>query len=424
MSLDASNHARHALIARPAGLPGYTPREWCAVCGKTSINLEKKKCVDVNCPNICHTSCLADNENFDCLEVTNLRAALNIQDRVIYVNTQLNEPDDTDRNADNELIQLEKRELVAIIARLQTEITRKNSILSFFGSVSDDIASKRDAVVTVLQFIDNIIATKSSLAELEVKSCACSASPDKIDEDWSAAVASDQDLNAWWTSEKPRKLRKICHLETGGNTTSTGVQQPSDTIHQQDQENQLGNGHQAIPGSRQHQRNRQNLRSQQPTQSRYSNIRNNNNFVPRNRIPTRNSRSNTNFSGQHFSSVQDQQRSTPQNKPTCSFCRRRGHTEADCLKRLKCDYCHRTGHKSQDCHTKHHEERQERFFRSLASEQAQQSAFLIQSFQRLIPFNQANHIPHPPGPIAWPTNTNHQAVQNPQFQQYNPTGNR
>lgn len=51
----------HVLISRPAGLPGYAPREWCAVCGKNTANYSTIRCAGDNCPNTCHVSCLDGN---------------------------------------------------------------------------------------------------------------------------------------------------------------------------------------------------------------------------------------------------------------------------------------------------------------------------------------------------------------------------
>ena len=225
MSSDGVVQTRHTLIARPAGLPGYAPREWCAVCGKTTANLDIQKCIGVSCSNTCHNSCLDGNQNFNCSEVANLRTVLSIPDRVLYINTATEDISSDNTDEDEDLFKLGNRELVTIIRRLQAEITRKNSILKFFDSISNNIASKRDAIVTVLEFIDNIAATKSSLEELEVTSVACSACPDKIDEDWSAAIAADQQLNTWWNSGKPRNLKKVCHLEKSDILLNSDQQQ-------------------------------------------------------------------------------------------------------------------------------------------------------------------------------------------------------
>ena len=213
MNLDGDiPEKKHSLITRPVGLPGYAPKTWCAVCGKTAANLNIQNCVTTDCPNVCHTDCLNGEEDFNCFNVDTLRSVFNIPDTISYVE----KADDTNTNLtpgndlDNELQNLEKNELVAMIKRLQTEILRKNNILSFFSTTTADLADKRDAVITVLDFIDNLLATKTSLEELEVNTIACSACPEKIDEDWNSAIESDENLKSWWESGKPKKLKRTC----------------------------------------------------------------------------------------------------------------------------------------------------------------------------------------------------------------------
>lgn len=50
------------------------------------------------------------------------------------------------------------RELVNSIQKLKVELARENSILHFFETTS--LAEMRDAVVTVVDLIDNISATR------------------------------------------------------------------------------------------------------------------------------------------------------------------------------------------------------------------------------------------------------------------------
>ena len=200
---------KHSLITRPVGLPGYAPKAWCAVCGKTTANLSTQNCVTTDCPNVCHTDCLNGEENFNCFNVDTLRSAFHIPDAISYVENSdnVNTPENY---FDNELENLEKNELLAMVKKLQADIVRKNSILSFFSTTTADLANKRDAVVSVLDFIDNLLATKTSLEELEVNSIACSACPENIYEDGQSAVESDENLKSWWESGKPKKLKRTC----------------------------------------------------------------------------------------------------------------------------------------------------------------------------------------------------------------------
>ena len=85
MSPSIPDEHHHALIARPAGLPGYAPQKWCCVCGKSSSNGATLDCTEAACPNTCHAVCLGGGDNFNCVQVPHLRQALNIPDVVVYV---------------------------------------------------------------------------------------------------------------------------------------------------------------------------------------------------------------------------------------------------------------------------------------------------------------------------------------------------
>ena len=134
---------KHSLITRPVGLPGYAPKAWCAVCGKTTANLSIRNCVTADCPNVCHTDCLNGEENFNCFNVDTLRSVFDIPDVISYVENSddVNVSFTPENYFDNELENLENNELVAMVKRLQAEIVRKNSILSFFSTTTADLAN-------------------------------------------------------------------------------------------------------------------------------------------------------------------------------------------------------------------------------------------------------------------------------------------
>ena len=380
-----SSEPRHVLIARPAGLSGYAPREWCSVCGKKSSSDTVLKCTIVGCPNTCHAKCLQEGNAFSCAQVQDLRSALNITDSVVYVEEAPLQDEETlpqpKHDEDDGLLELERDELVAIVRQLRLDLAKKNNILGFFNAFSEDIAKHRDAIVTVLTLIDNIAATKSSLEELEVKSVSCTAQPDKIDKDWTKLIQENSQTHSWWTSDNPRKLKKVCHLQE-----STDCGQQSGVI-PPEQPNQLQNH--TVLG-----RNILNSNSGNPRRSIQQNRRSN--FSPQNR----NSHYNRN---NHTSNKQrpipNQRRQNPRNnqekigqgnqtapqqriRKYCNHCRKAGHTDDICFNKKKCDYCQRQGHQIENCHTRKNEERQERLFRSLASEQAQNNVVLVQSLQR------------------------------------------
>ena len=328
---------KHSLITRPLGLPGYAPKVWCAICGKTTANLSIQNCVTADCPNVCHTDCLNGEENFNCFNVDTFRSVFKIPDIISYVedSDEVNAGISPDNDLDKELINLEKKELVAMVERLKAELVRKNSILSFFSTTTTDLANKRDAVVTVLEFIDNIIATKTSLEELEVNSIACSACPEKIDEDWISAVESDENLKTWWESGKPKKLKKPCFTEQRSEVSVTTQQKQSrgnskDHLGRQQQNlkkpDHQSHGDQNIrqhPNSQYHHRQPQvqtrGSRDLRRPSFQYlsGNSQNRNDF---NTYLGRQRRPNNNYSRNFDVSF-------------CTFCRKRGHSENQCRKK-------------------------------------------------------------------------------------------
>lgn len=395
---------RHVLIARPAGLPGYAPREWCAVCGKSSGSSAVLKCAAEGCPNTCHINCLSDNENFNCVDVQELRTSMSILDKVIYVDVaQLTDQEvspDTGEDTD-ELLQLGSHELVAIIRRLQTDITRKNNILSFFTSFTKDIAKHRDAIVTVLQFIDNISATTSSLEELEVNSVACSARPDRIDEDWNKEINSNSQLQAWWTSSKPRKLKNVYQLQGKNNQETTKVNSHQIAHQLQPQEPARRGSQNRTPDVSTIIQENQNIPSaparNHPTYNKRNNIRNKQQTYPN----QQHQHHRNNQANNSRPSIQIPQHHTTNRVLYCNYCNRSGHSEDNCLQKRKCNYCLRQGHQIQDCRTRQNEERQERFFRNLASEQAQNNAVLVQSLHKYLAPLQSTPNPITTGGGIW-----------------------
>lgn len=73
---------------------------------------------------------------------------------------------------EREFLQLEPTDLVKIICNLKSELARKNLLLKFLGTTTEDIASKRDAFVNIFNFFDSIVASTTALPFLEVRSIA------------------------------------------------------------------------------------------------------------------------------------------------------------------------------------------------------------------------------------------------------------
>ncbi|KAK4297215.1 hypothetical protein Pmani_030362 [Petrolisthes manimaculis] len=234
--------SHHRVITRPPGLPGYQPGRWCAVCGKTTSDKTIIDCSSGDCPNTSHTTCLGNSNTFDCCEVSALRTSLGITAPVFYQGATADSQDfydvldadtsdviaaDDDDDDLEDLLQLDRRELVENIWKLRKELKRKKTILSFFEATSQTLAEKRDAVVTVLDLIDNICSTRSSAEELDTRSIAATAKSHRIDEEWDRQVASSDETANWWKSVKPRPLQSTVASTSTITNNSSGLSHPS-----------------------------------------------------------------------------------------------------------------------------------------------------------------------------------------------------
>ncbi|KAK3852132.1 hypothetical protein Pcinc_041267, partial [Petrolisthes cinctipes] len=121
------------------------------------------------------------------------------------------------------LLNLDTRELINIIQSLRRDNRRYKLTLSYFDRTSKDLAENRDAVVTVLNFIDNIAATQTSLNNLTVNSIATTAKESNIDKDWQKLLTNNKVTRDWWNSDKPRRPQKH---NTGTVNTGTQVHSP------------------------------------------------------------------------------------------------------------------------------------------------------------------------------------------------------
>ena len=148
-----------------------------------------------------------------------------------------------------------------------------------------------------------------------------------------------------------------------------------------------------------------------------------------NSVPDRNRRTNTDYSRPRNRPSQQYQNSTRYSKDSrerqqrlqghyssqrqyCNHCKRSGHSDSNCFKQQQCEFCHRRGHIAEDCRTRLNEQRQERFFRNLASEQAQHNSILVQSLQRIWTPQQANSATATPG--HWQGTPSYHPQHNPQ----------
>lgn len=415
--------SHHRLIARPPGLPGYAPSRWCAVCGKKTTDKPVVHCSASDCPNIVHVNCLGDKTSFDCPEVGDLRTAQGINAQVAYhepttsdqqenVVTPDTAPDDDTLSdsfegpSDDDLLKLQPTELVSIIRNLQGELVKKSKALHLYSSFSNNIGGVRDQVVNVLSFIDKIAASHSSLEDHSVRSIAASARPNRIDDEWLDHVTSNQETQTWWTSSKPKPLLYNTSVLPPGPCPTVavlpGTSAPAPNATDTEQPNHTSAPEQpglasvpvqpdpvqpapTLPGSGHHNPpNHSNIpppRITKPTNTAQSRR-------PRTGAPPNRGQTSTNQ--RQGNTIRKQAPSSSSGAPStppaqyCNHCRRRGHTETNCLKKKHCDHCSRKGHTIQECRTKLAEERQEQFLLKISTEQAQSNSIFLQSLSRLL----------------------------------------
>ena len=202
--------------------------------------------------------------------------------------------------------------------------------------MSKDIVKHRDALVTILEFIDNISATTSSLD----------------DEEWEQKLVSNRQVKAWWTSDKPRKLKNSKHQKEKNRQTNTSIsitnepqelhetsedENTSQGVIQGTQKPNRGPNHQGPRGTLS-QNNNESARTHhnQPQRTGYNNQR---------RIPTAQYRNTIQPSNRFQQSHRKQFGSNRQSDieiEYCTFCNRRGHSTVNCMKGRICEFCHRS----------------------------------------------------------------------------------
>ena len=420
----------HLRIARHIKVSGPCPSKWCTVCGyKIRPEDNRVDCGGNNktCQNSCHLSCLhySRNKIYNCADTYNLREIAGFPAPVEYLpldqpppqadqdQDQAQGQSDTEEEEEN-LQDLTNEDLIALakdrqreIKNLRKELAKKTALLSHFNT--EDLATKRDAVVSVLEFINNIQAIKTSTDALEVKSTATSARADLIDDDWLEKINSPStggvEAKDWWNSGKPKHLKSN---PTGNRVHYIRPQQHNPALSQHSSQPQRSVPQQQRSKHPQQQPQQQRQQQQQQQQQHSSSRR-----------PQSRSHSSTQLL--HRPSQQQQQpqqhnsSQRPQARPQgphrgsrntgthtnrqvlfCQYCKIKGHSENDCRKKQHCNFCKRNGHLEQDCRTKLSEERQERLMRTLSAEQAQNNALLFQSIQRqlLHPYQTPGHLTH------------------------------
>ncbi|ROT82154.1 hypothetical protein C7M84_024685 [Penaeus vannamei] len=407
MSHDARRNEQneHQRIARLIKT-GICPDKWCCVCGYALRRTEDAvKCASGICQNFCHVICLHGNSDFACDQTASLRdlAGIAVPVEFLLHNPPAEEaPVQPPLTEEEELLNLPSNQLITIVRNLRAELSRKNSLLTFFNTFSENLASKRDAVVTVLQLIDNIQATKSSIDSLEVNSIACTANAERIDKEWCGKTNTHSAAKAWWTSGKPRPL-KSCFtqpppLPEAPETADQEAQSYSHTLSLPQSSNTFPDPNHSHTSVQLRQRCSRDAYAQPRHRSRHTS-------------PQPQRRRTRRPSSQQQHHVSQRQPTQPQRSDKrnsfCQNCKIKGHSQEDCRKNQFCEFCHRHGHEEQSCRTKLSEERQERLFRSLSAEQSHNNNILVQTLQR-----QLSLLPHLNSGLlrtSWPGVTPHQA---------------
>ncbi|MPC95241.1 hypothetical protein E2C01_090443 [Portunus trituberculatus] len=163
--------ADHRLIKR-RDLPGYCPQRWCAVCGKAAtktvayVRCEGRR----DCPNVCHSSCLGDQDAYMCGDTQELRRLCNIEDVVVYLHPDEdvptppahppNEGDDGNDVNTEEVDEWQhyrvmgKEDPISYALHLGKELTRKNNIIQSLTLQRDWILEKKTHVAELNEFME------------------------------------------------------------------------------------------------------------------------------------------------------------------------------------------------------------------------------------------------------------------------------
>ena len=188
---------RSRLIERPSGLSGYRPGFWCAVCGRKVSLQTDKRCTTEGCPYLCHVHCLMGEEEFNCGNTGQLRASTGITDPVTFTRRDAQGAPQTPTTTDqadhqdlvDDLIRLEKEDLVQLVRSLRKELASTKAQLTHYRSTTTDLGSKRCVLVEALDVVDTLLATHAS-EDIVQKTVACTAREDKID---AATVPTEQE---------------------------------------------------------------------------------------------------------------------------------------------------------------------------------------------------------------------------------------
>lgn len=321
------------VIERPRGLPGYRPKVWCSVCGKSATEGVDIRCDIANCPNLCHILCLKGKQKFNCEETTELRTTSGIQEAVAFLiaddnTSRIKESSqiDTDLDEQEKLNLLQKEELITIVQNQRSELATIKVQLTHYKSIIDDLPRKRSILVEAISIIDTLVATQASIETVQQRSIASSAIPEKIDEAYKSQIQDSQESSK--SSGTPRVQENKVVKERNSHFR----------LQQQ---------------SKQHSRPQQQQRRYQ--QREYYQKQQNQNW--RGDTYTNNYNKSNNHSS-YNNRHQDR-------RERCSTCHRSGHSTENCLSQQYCDYCNKRYHTRESCRLRIADQRQQDFLQTL-----------------------------------------------------------
>ena len=373
------------LIDRPPGIPGYRPKLWCSVCGKSASIDADHKCEIADCPNLCHSQCLSEKVTFNCENTEDLRSASGIHVAVTFYIGDSNanraseiESTDTEEEEDN-LNLLGKEELLSIAKKQRKEITTLKTQLLNYKTIIEDLPKKRSILVEALSIIDTLVATQATIEPVQQRSIASTADPVKIDE---ALGCQNQQSSS--TENSIKVARVLQSREKQEQTRETQDQQFRSSKKHSNQQRQQ---------PRQSKQQQQDWRHQNGYQSYQSRTWNRNSFNRKEYPFNRKEQSQYNSNRPLYN-----------HRDRCYYCNRFGHTSDNCLRQKQCDYCNKRNHTSENCRIRLADHKQQEFLTTLNQRTAETvNSAIARSLQ----------FYHSQGRYQQQSTTSQQRIQNP-----------
>ncbi|KAK4315302.1 hypothetical protein Pmani_013473 [Petrolisthes manimaculis] len=202
--------ASHRLIDRPAGIPGYLPRQWCAVCGlKITNTIRSQRCIEQGCPNISHTACLDNEPEFNCANTQELRVRVGIRGPVTFRLPQVT-PDPVWSTPlrpsasveEEDLVDLTREELKVLVLTLRKDLSEGKEQIKVYCVAIDKLTDKRSVLAEALEIVDSFISLReNSRDKTDLKDkIMTGARPHKIDKGWAEHISVNAEAREWWAT--------------------------------------------------------------------------------------------------------------------------------------------------------------------------------------------------------------------------------